>query len=393
MQHIPNRSVQDLSLPNTYAPPRRVLELFAGVGGFRYGLEQCNNERAEMHESRAFDVVWANQFEPSSKLQHAARVYEARWGDAPVTRDLAQVVRDPEELARIDALAPDMLVGGFPCQDYSVAKPANASAGIEGKKGVLWWSIYELLQRRAEAGQPIGTLLLENVDRLLASPSASRGRDFAIILASLQQLGYAVAWQVVNAADYGLPQRRRRVFIVAVHQHTLAYRTWVEGLQASADVWLTKSSPLARALPVRVAGALDVFALPADVHDAQAEYQPDGRKTRFANVGVCIGGAVYTQAVRVANIADYTPWTGRPQPLTLGDVIAHTGGDVPEKFFLHEADLAKWVFLKGAKATPRVSQDGHAYEYTEGAVAFPDPLDKASRTSGTVSRSPGPMRS
>ena len=207
----------------TFQPrAHRVLELFAGVGGFRLGLEEANRQLG-LGAAKLYELVWANQWEPGKRKQNAARVYEAQWGDAPVNRNLFDVVNDPEEMARVNALAPTMLVAGFPCQDYSVAKPASQSAGIEGKKGVLWWAIHTLVQKRIDAGQPLEVLLLENVDRLLASPAACPGRDFAVILGSLQALGYAVAWHVVNAGNYGYAQRRRRAFLVAVHRSSPAF--------------------------------------------------------------------------------------------------------------------------------------------------------------------------
>src|SRR5665647_856002 len=73
----------------------RVLDLFSGVGGFHHGLEQANQQRVAQGLARTFDVVWSNQWEPGCKHQHAARIYEARWGLAPVNRDLFQVLEDP----------------------------------------------------------------------------------------------------------------------------------------------------------------------------------------------------------------------------------------------------------------------------------------------------------
>ena len=108
----------------------------------------------------------------------------------------------------------DLLVGGFPCQDYSVAKTLRQAHGLVGRKGVLWWEIDRLLRLKLESVDPIRHLFLENVDRLIKSPTGQRGRDFAVMLASLADLGYEVEWRVVNAADYGFPQKRRRVFVV-----------------------------------------------------------------------------------------------------------------------------------------------------------------------------------
>src|SRR3954462_7862655 len=200
--------------------PGRVVELFAGVGGFRVGLERSG-----------WQTVWANQWEPSTKAQHAADCYRRHWDDGTlVNADIATVIDDVPEH--------DLLVGGFPCQDYSVAKPLNQAHGIKGKKGVLWWQIYRLI----EAHKP-RFVLLENVDRLLKSPGSQRGRDFAIILSCFRDLGYAVEWRVINAADYGFPQKRRRVFILA-QQHSMVDPS------ASPFDRILRTGILARAFPV-----------------------------------------------------------------------------------------------------------------------------------------------
>ena len=128
--------------------PLRVVELFAGVGGFRIGLEgpPGSNERDK------YAVVWSNQWEPSTKKQHAAEVYVERWGLKQSETNPLEFYADGEvfvndDIAEIDTKDipdHDLLVGGFPCQDYSVAKTAKHAAGIEGKKGVLWWEIHRI---------------------------------------------------------------------------------------------------------------------------------------------------------------------------------------------------------------------------------------------------------
>lgn len=378
------------SPPCACATTHRVLELFAGVGGFHLGLHQANLRLTEQGLPPGFEVVWANQWEPASRSQHAARVYSMQWTNPLVNRNLFEVLEDSAEMARIDSLAPTMLVGGFPCQDYSVAKPLAFSGGIEGRKGVLWWGIYRVLERRLVAGAPITHVLLENVDRLPQSPGKVRGRDFAIILSSLQALGYAVAWQVVNAADYGHPQRRRRVFIAAVHRTSPEYagwqaaatspQDWLAGQAQGNDAAASRGSPLARALPVALAGAVESFALGADVLATQEDYLP-GRNNRslFRSAGVCVDGRVWTAPARAAEFTDYTRFIGHAEPRTLGDVVAVTE-DVEESFHINPNELGRWTRLKGAKRVDRVSRTGHAYVFSEGAVAFPDPLDRPSRT-------------
>jgi DNA-cytosine methyltransferase len=202
-------------------PVGNVAELFAGVGGFRLGLAKAG-----------WKTTFSNQWEPSTKTQHASNVYTARFGEeGHSNEDIAKVQSLPRNV--------DLLVGGFPCQDYSVAKTLNTAKGLEGKKGVLWWEILRLVEQ-----QKPRFVFLENVDRLLKSPSTQRGRDFAVMLKTLGDAGYLVEWRVVNAAEYGFPQRRVRVFIVATKvgkRHKLTEPQKV----------IAKSGVLARALPIR----------------------------------------------------------------------------------------------------------------------------------------------
>ena len=179
---------------------KTVVELFAGVGGFRLALER-----------KGFRTVWANQWEPATKLQHAYEVYTAHFGNQDVSNEDINLV----DKAKIPKHS--LIVGGFPCQDYSVAR--TKAEGIQGKKGVLWWAIEETLKVKKPP-----FILLENVDRLIKSPANQRGRDFGVILKSLDQLGYMLEWRVINAADYGFPQRRRRVFLFGSHKSTSYYK-------------------------------------------------------------------------------------------------------------------------------------------------------------------------
>lgn len=372
--------------------PLRVMEMFAGVGGFRLGLEGLGT--AEHPKSNDYRVVWSSQFEPSTKRQQASEVYVARFGaEGHSNEDVWAVVNDPAKFAAVLAARPDMLVGGFPCQDYSVAKPAHQAAGIEGKKGVLWWSIFQCLKQLLDAGQPVKYLLLENVDRLLKSPTAQRGRDFAIMLASLASLGYAVEWRVVDAADYGFPQRRKRVFIVGYHASTaLHQRAQAASEQADADRlgWLTAGCVLAQALPATSdRQQLSCFDVGGDPLTAKAPAPVFGSSC-FANAGTMVGGRVFTAPLTPA-VTDLQPFTGRPSPVTLGDVVAQTAS-VPKAFYLDPSAMPRWTYLKGSKSVDRLSRDGHSYRYSEGPVAFPDTLDRASRTIVTGEGGTAPSR-
>lgn len=183
---------------------KTVCELFAGVGGFRIGLEESDPN---------WNTVWANQWEPGRKSQYAYDCYVSHFGKNKnyINEDIASI--DKEDI-------PDhnLLVGGFPCQDYSVAR--TGAKGMEGKKGVLWWQIRDVLETKSPK-----FVLLENVDRLLKSPASQRGRDFGVILACFNDLGYTVEWRVINAADYGFAQRRRRTFIFACKNDTKYYES------------------------------------------------------------------------------------------------------------------------------------------------------------------------
>jgi DNA (cytosine-5)-methyltransferase 1 len=339
------------------------VELFAGVGGFRLGLEKSG-----------WRTVWANQWEPSTKTQHAFDCYVERFGpEGANNRDIHAFLDDADD-GRCEPIPDhDLLVGGFPCQDYSVAKTLSQAAGIEGKKGVLWWDIYRILVTKLESGAPVRSVILENVDRLLKSPASQRGRDFAIILACLSDLGYLVEWRVVNAADYGFPQRRRRVFVVAHHLGGDAEPRW-DGAMA----WMSSAGALARALPVKRPTADVVDLLDPERPDFVLEGHPAQVSQEFGGAAVSpfrIAGVMWQRKV----------WTQKLEPAfrgrhrTLADIVV-PDSDVQEHFFIPASQVDQWRYLKGPKKVERVARNGHAYIYSEGGIAFPDPLDKPSRT-------------
>lgn len=370
----------------------RVVELFAGVGGFRLGLDGLTPAE---RRSSPYQTVWANQWEPGTRKQHAADVYRNRFPDTDVFKlsneDIDRVVNDHPE-----CIPPHhLLVGGFPCQDYSVAKPANQASGIVGKKGVLWWSIHSILERKGDKKRP-RFLFLENVDRLVKSPANQRGRDFAIMLASLANLGYAVEWRVVNAADYGFGQRRRRTFIIAFHKSTALYKR-LASLEDPRK-WLSKGGGIfAEALPVEdvtSSGLMPDFSLEDGklaatkenlVHITRSFNKGNKTRTPFENAGVMIGHEVWTSKVVPAY---------RGKRTVLGDVLIDDD-QVPDEYWIPRADLSKargWRYLKGAKSEQRKKKDGFVYSYDEGAMAFPDPLDKPSRTIITSEGGSAPSR-
>jgi DNA (cytosine-5)-methyltransferase 1 len=336
----------------------KVVELFAGVGGFRLGLEKSN-----------FKIIWSNQWEPSTKTQHASSVYEARFGQDNHCNQNIETVPTSEIPDH------DLLVGGFPCQDYSVATSLNNSKGLIGKKGVLWWSIHRILQEKINKPK---YLFLENVDRLLKSPSKQRGRDFAIMLKSLDDLSYAVEWRVINAAEYGMPQRRRRIFFIAYHKTSQVYKRLS---QANKLEWLCKKGTIADAFPVLEIANEKEFNLKGSLISISNEFNKSQDLTPFYNTGLMQNGKVIT----VKTSPNYNG-----NGILLADVLQN--GEVTKEFFIEKDDLSKWSYLKGAKKEIRRTKEGFEYNYSEGSMIFPDALDKASRTIITGEGGKSPSR-
>jgi DNA (cytosine-5)-methyltransferase 1 len=347
-----NSLAQTTDASDSSVAPLRVVELFAGVGGFRRGLE-----------TSGWETVWSNQWEPATKRQHASEVYVHRFGtEGHSNEDISCVLTEVENGSR-EIPEHDLLVGGFPCQDYSVATALEHATGIEGKKGVLWWEIYRLLK----ISRP-PMILLENVDRLLKSPATQRGRDFAIMLACLNELGYTVEWRVVNAAEYGLHQRRRRVFIVGRQDRPLS--TGV----VSAQEWILHEGDMARAFPIDLESSElkpEVFELDSDLTVISDEFGMTGGPTPFGSAGICFQRQVTTVRAQ--------PDSSEPRK-SLQDILL-TEDEVPESFYIPENQVTKWEYLKGAKQEKRTSKkNGYEYRYSEGALPFPDKLGQPSRT-------------
>lgn len=334
----------------------KVIELFAGVGGFRLACEAAGAE-----------VVWSNQWEPSQKSQIASEVYIRHFGtEGHSNVDIAEVVKELEMDAGLVPTA-DLLVGGFPCQDYSVAKSKSQSFGIKGKKGVLWWEIFNLLRIKSPH-----YVLLENVDRLLSSPSKQKGRDFAVMLEGLTSLGYEVEWKVVNAADYGYPQRRKRLFIYANKK----------GTNSNFSQFEEANSLLFRAFPSEISQPLRAIQLAGDMLETSESFNLANTPRPFANHGVCNDGEIL-MATTVAKFQESS---------TLGDVLVEPS-QVPSDFWIQSDAIENWEYLKGAKAVRRVSRNsGFEYDYKEGKMAFPDSLEAPSRTIVTGEGGSSPSR-
>lgn len=327
----------------------KVVELFAGVGGFRIGLEGASDD---------YDTIWNNQWEPSTIHQDASLVYKARFGSK------GHCNKDINTVLTKDIPNHDLMVGGFPCQDYSVASTLSRSGGIEGKKGVLWWQIYRILNEKGDNRPKY--LFFENVDRLLGSPAKQRGRDFAIILASLADLGYIVEWRVINAAEYGMPQRRRRTYIVGYHDDSP-----IASKVRKLKDWVLYDGVMAKAFPFRVKDKTrSEFDIIGTIKEVSDNFNKDGKASPWGNAGVMQDRHIYS--------VDAEPVYEGPT-MNLGGIVVDESF-VPEEFFITQDDVAKWEYEKGAKKIERTSKEGFKYVFSEGGMAFPDPLDKPSRT-------------
>ena len=324
---------------------KTICELFAGVGGFRLGFERADS---------GWETTWFSQWEPGARTQWANQCYVQHFGDSP---DINGEFHTCEDISTVDKNAiPDhtLLVGGFPCQDYSVAQSLSSSKGIEGKKGVLWWQIRDTIEAKRPA-----FCIFENVDRLLKSPAKQRGRDFGIILSCLNALGYSAEWRVINAAEYGAAQRRRRVFIFAYRNDTV-YADSVKEMDELSLINL--DGFMAKSFPIEQVENCFEGTLMNDLLEMTDKFSFD-----FKSAGLMRNGKIYTN--NVVPVME--------TPILLGDILQ---SNVDESFYITNEKMSKWTYLKGAKKINRVSKTGHEYVFSEGPIAFPDSWDKPGRT-------------
>lgn len=351
----------------------QILELFAGVGGFRVGFENSNKD--------LYRTKWANQWEPSKKSQDAFEVYKYHFRDSDnINKSIADI--SDEEFNKMNA---DIIVGGFPCQDYSVARSKKGELGLQGKKGVLFWEII-----RAVINIKPKYLVLENVDRLLKSPSTQRGRDFAVMLAAFNELNYSVEWRVINAADYGRAQRRKRVFFFIYRNDTEFAKKISQKFESTDtdnpfdehtyDDYIYNDGLFARQFPIEknpVKKRHSSYELPKDIIQVS-----DNFSGKVWNTGIMRFGRYFT----IDTIPTYTE-----EPITLKEIIQdekHVG----EKLYLDDIEkLEKFTYLRGSKKIKRISSTGHEYVYSEGGMAPYDSLDLPARTmltsEGSMNRS------
>lgn len=369
---------------------KTVCELFAGVGGFRCGLNNIKTAE-DYNKKEKWDTVWFSQWEPAEKsTQYAHDCYVYRFGtrlDNNGEDTTNYNIEDVDKTALPDF---NLLVGGFPCQDYSVASSLATSKGLEGKKGILWWSIREILEVKKPP-----FVLLENVDRLLKSPAKQRGRDFGVILACFRDEGYTVEWRVINAAEYGYQQRRRRTFIFA-YKNTTNYADSIlksigytdTSKEECMENIILNEGFFAKAFPVNKVetAKMKIKELPSEVGEVSDTFQ-----CAFENTGIMKDGIIYT----MKTVPNYSG-----EQITLGDVMEI--GEVDEQYFIPEEklyytdpsvthsdeteqrlpkeDRQTWQYLKGAKKLLRTSSTGHEYVFSEGAIAMIDQEDKPART-------------
>ena len=373
---------------------KTVCELFAGVGGFRCGLNSIKTLE-DIKKPEKWNTVWFSQWEPAEKkTQYAHDCYVYHFGTCLDKNGQDTTNWNIEEVDKKTLPDFNLLVGGFPCQDYSVASSLATSKGLEGKKGILWWSIRETLEDK----QP-PFVLLENVDRLIKSPAKQRGRDFGIILACFRDEDYTVEWRVINAADYGYQQRRRRTFIFAYRNDTsyakrlkeivrYAPQFGVEAHRKSAAELLLEEGFFAKSFPVDKIDSqmIKIKELPIGLGDLSAHFA-----FPFENSGVMIDGTIYS----LKTVPSYDG-----KQITLGDILED--GDIDKQFFIPDEKLyytapeithsdesherlskeqrQTWQYLKGAKKLPRKAANGHEYIFSEGAIPLVDEYDKPART-------------
>lgn len=366
-----------MSTKNTKAKtPIRVAELFAGVGGFRVGFERA---------SKRYETVWFNQWEPgeTEKAQSAWRAYCAAFGLDEEGSRLSKTNTDISKVEVSDIPDHDLLVGGFPCQDYSVARTLSQSQGLKGKKGVLWWDIHRILENKKKKPS---YLMLENVDRLLKSPAVQRGRDFAVMLATLSDLGYAVEWRVINAAEYGMPQRRRRVYILGYRKGTPLYKELQDSIKkGDCTAWLQTEGVHASTFPIAGFKKGPVsFKLEGRPDEITENFKH--KMSPFENAGIMLNRNVCTAKIEPSAHTQ----------IKLRDIL-HKPGEVSKEYLkpfeISADEIELWKIQKGAKSEERSNKKtGFTYKYTEGSMPFPDSLDKPSRTIVTGEGGKSPSR-
>lgn len=253
--------------------------LFSGIGGLDLGFERAG-----------MTVAWQCEIDKA-----ASTVLARHWPDVPNMGDVRDVGHSTPSV--------DVVVGGFPCQDVSVA---GRRAGLDGERSGLWHEF-----RRIVGDLRPRWVVVENVPGLLSS---NGGRDFAVILRGLVECGYGVAWRVLDAQYFGLPQRRRRVFLVGSF-----------GNGRAAQVLFERESLPGDTPPRRETGARVARALAASSVSSGDRYDPNGEEyvvTPFTDISDALFAAMGTK------------WNGNAAAFNGSQYVAHTlraeGADASE---------------------------------------------------------------
>jgi DNA (cytosine-5)-methyltransferase 1 len=237
----------------------------------------------------------------------------------------------------------DLMAAGFPCQPYSDL--TRGAVGLSSEKGKVFFELLRLI-----AAKRPKIVLLENVAALMTMPRDRPGQDFLLILAHLHSLGYAVTWQVINAAELGYPQSRERLFLLAtLPEADACWSSLHQGMRGDLGYAFTNH-------------VMPKFTLPSVV--GARSYLADWPR---------MGSVDHRGVVRGVCVAR-RPLSGR-----LGDVLET--GVIPEHYFLTPKERERVAYLKGEKRERRLhAESGGEYEYREGVIPFPDPLERPSRT-------------
>lgn len=355
----------------------KVFSMFDGVGGFIVGLNNA--------DSTFFQTLYSNQYEPSKKNQDAYEIGCYHFPDIKhIPTDVSLISN--ENFLEMRNNGVDMIVGGFPCQDYSVARSKKYENGIEGKKGVLFWEII----RATKIIQP-KYLILENVDRLLKSPSNQRGRDFAIMLSAFNQLNYSVEWRVINAADYGRAQRRRRIFFFIYKNDSKWANKLDKCYEKHKDLnpidfyksYIYQKGLFAQQFPINPFSSNNISFehLSNDLTYISNHFNISNNKSCFYNSGIMRYGIYFSAPTEPLN---------DEKPIALRNILV-SESNIPKKFLIEGVKLEKFKYLRGAKKIIRQSSDGHTYTYSEGAMSEFDSIDLPGRTiltsEGSINRS------
>lgn len=172
----------------------KVAAFFSGCGGLDLGFLQAG-----------YDIVWANDFD-----KYAVQTYNRNFPHEALCADINSINYD-------DIPMHDVLIGGFPCQPFSMM---GQEMGFEDRRGTLFFRLVEVIENQRDRGHQPQVVVLENVRTLMTH---DKGRTFAVIKSTLEDLGYNVFAKQLNSADFGVPQTRNRVFLVCLLNKSIDY--------------------------------------------------------------------------------------------------------------------------------------------------------------------------